>query len=140
MGIKFSNDEKIIDEIEQHIRDAAYEGMTKATLKVEDTAKTDAPYDDGILRQSITNTVNWQNETTIKGSVGSNLEYAPYVHQGTGIYAVAGNGRKEVPWHYKDKHGNWHTTKGIKPKPFIFDAIEKNKDEIVRQVGGALSI
>ena len=30
-----------------------------------------------------------------------------------------GDGRKDVPWHYQDEEGNWHTTSGQKPNPFL---------------------
>ena len=64
------------------------------------------------------------------GAVGTNLYYAPYVHQGTGIYAVNDDGRKDVPWRYKDKDGNWHSTKGQPPQPFLQDALNANKKNI----------
>ncbi|MDM0720058.1 HK97 gp10 family phage protein, partial [Clostridium perfringens] len=55
------------------------------------------------------------------GRVGNTMEYAPYVHQGTGIYAKDGNGRK-TPWKYKvesGKYKGWHITKGQRPQPFL---------------------
>lgn len=42
--------------------------------------------------------------------VGSNAENAIWEEFGTGIHAEHG-GRK-TPWAYKDRHGNWHTTRG----------------------------
>ena len=44
----------------------------------------------GTLRNSITSTYDDK-----EGRIGTNLDYAPYVHQGTGIYAVNGDGRQE---------------------------------------------
>lgn len=73
-----------------------YGGMEKACVIVEGQAKENCPVDDGQLRQSITHEVE-KEDGQIVGYVGSNVEYAPYVHQGTGIYAKNGDGRKEVP-------------------------------------------
>lgn len=137
MGIKFNNEDVVLGAIEENIRDAAVKGMTNACLIVEDDSKRGCPHNTGMLRQSISSMVEEEGDI-INGYVGSNLDYAPYIHQGTGIYAVEGNGRKEVPWHYKDIHGKWHSTKGIKPTPFIYDAMEKNKSKIVDAVREAM--
>lgn len=137
MGIQFSNEDEVLRDIAENIRAAAVEGMTEACFIVEDDSKKDCPHKTGVLRQSITSSVE-EESNTIVGYVGSNLDYAPYIHQGTGIYAIEGNGRKEVPWHYKDAKGKWHSTKGIKPKPFIFDAMEKNRNKIIDVLQEAL--
>lgn len=124
-------------EIKRNMLQAAEKGMTDSCNTVERDAKADAPFNDGMLRELLTHDVAFEGEQLV-GRVGSNLFYAPYVHQGTGIYAIEGNGRKEVPWHYKDEKGNWHTTKGAKPRPFIFDAFEKNRARIIELLGGAM--
>lgn len=86
--------------------DKLKKGNTKAALKdacivVERAAKEKCPVGDtGNLRGSITS--EWNDE---EGRVGTNLFYAPYVHQGTGIYAINGDGRKDVPWRYQDEFG-----------------------------------
>ena len=105
--------------------------MKTACLKVENEAKKRCPVGKGTLRASITNTVEAEDKT-VKGYVGSNLSYAPYIHQGTGIYALEGNGRKEVPWVYCDEKGEYHSTEGQKPTPFISDAIEGLQSEILQ--------
>lgn len=106
--------------------------MTKACMKVEHDAKENCSGRGvGTLRSSITNQVNLEDNSVV-GYVGSNLDYAVYVHQGTGIYAKEGNGRKEVPWVYQDAEGNYYSTKGQKPNPFIQDAIDSNRDTILR--------
>jgi len=99
--------------------------MADACMMVERTAKELCPVDIGTLRDSITS--EWNAE---EGRVGTNLYYAPYVHQGTGIYAVNGDGRKDVPWRYQDAEGNWHSTVGQHPQPFLTDAFDQHKEEI----------
>lgn len=115
----------------------AARNMEKACLLVERDAKKNCPVDQGILRASIQYDVNF-NENEIVGSVFSNLEYAPYVHQGTGIYAVNGDGRK-TPWKYevkKGKYKGWHITKGQKPNPFLDKAKLDNKNKILKILAG----
>ena len=102
--------------------------MERSLLIVENKAKQNCPVDDGILRASITHTIEIKEDALI-GKVGSNLEYAPYVHQGTGVYAINGDGRED-PWSYQDAQGNWHKTVGQKPPPFITDAIQEKKNDI----------
>lgn len=110
--------------------------MREACLHVERTAKQNCPKDLGILSASITSEVE-QTYTEIVGRVGSNVEYAPYVHNGTGIYAKDGNGRKK-PWGYEVKAGKYkgfHWTHGQKPQPFLENAKLSNKALIERMLG-----
>jgi HK97 gp10 family phage protein len=72
------------------------------------------------------------------GYVFTPLEYAPYVEYGTGKFAVNGDGRKDVPWHYQDDKGEWHTTSGQKPQPFMGPALNENREEILRIIKEAL--
>ena len=72
------------------------------------------------------------------GSVGCSLETAPFVHQGTGLYAKDGNGRK-TPWKYEavaGKYKGWHTTRGQKPQPFLEDAKTKMRLRVEKTLGG----
>ena len=87
--------------------------VKKACIVVETEARENCPVDMGILRASITSDVE-VTENAIVGTIGSNEEYAPYVHNGTGIYAKDGNGRK-TPWGYEAKAGKYkgfHWTHG----------------------------
>lgn len=80
----------------------AEQAMKDACMLVERDAKLNAPVGKtGELRNSITS--EWNAE---EGRIGTNLFYAPYVHQGTGIYAINGDGRQDVPWRYQDAEGN----------------------------------
>lgn len=73
----------------------------------------------------------------VHGAVGNSLEYAIYHHQGTGIYAVNGNGRK-TPWVYEDpKTGEKIYTIGSKPNPYLKDTIEQEQSTISKLLGGA---
>lgn len=56
------------------------------------------------------------------------LKYAPYVHNGTGIYAPGG---RQTPWtYYDEKNGKFYTTRGQKPKPWLKDAIDDSEKMI----------
>lgn len=100
---------------------------------IENKAKELCPVDDGILRASITHKVQESSVGTITGTVGTGVEYAPYVHQGTGLFAVNGDGRKE-PWVYEDAKGQFHKTIGQKPQPFLLDASVGEMDAVIRQI------
>lgn len=111
--------------------------MERACLIVERKAKQDCPVDMGVLRASITSEVEVTSGAII-GRIGSNEEYAPYVHNGTGIYAVEGNGRR-TPWAYNvraGRHRGFHVTVGQRPQPFLKNAIFSSQGEILRMLGG----
>lgn len=102
--------------------------MGMACALVERTAKQKAPKDNGALRNSITYKVDIE-AGSIVGTVYTPLEYAPYVEYGTGLFAEEG-GRKDVPWCYKDDEGNWHSTRGQRPQPFLRPALNENRTQI----------
>ena len=107
--------------------------MEKACLCIERDAKKNCPVDMGILRASITHEVHLESGDIV-GTIGTNEEYAPYVHQGTGIYAKDGNGR-QTPWGYtamSGKYRGFHWTHGQKPNPFLEKARDQNKDKVLR--------
>lgn len=113
--------------------------------QVENAAKERCPVDEGRLRSSITHTVTVSpGKVTVR--VGSPLEYAVYVHEGTGIYGprhapirpvskkalkfptpkqmgpLAPGARRPS----KDQRGFVFATevKGSPPNPFLADALE----------------
>lgn len=100
--------------------------LTKIGLLVEAEAREKCPVDTGILKASIT---SWTDDNS--AYIGTNMKYGVYVHEGTGIYAE--NGRK-TPWRYKTPDGNWHTTKGQEPQPFLEEALNDKKQEILELV------
>lgn len=102
------------------------QALGRACALVERAAKQKAPKDTGELRRSISSKI----EDGV-GIVFTPLEYAPYVEFGTGLFAENG-GRTNVPWNYQDDEGNWHSTSGQKPQPFMRPALDENREEIIR--------
>lgn len=104
-------------------------GLKQACNLVERSAKMRAPKGTGELRRSIKSRIDQDGDELI-GVVYTPLEYAPYVEYGTGLFAVEG-GRQDVPWCYKDDKGEWHTTSGMKPHPFMMPALTHNRVKII---------
>ena len=115
------------------------QAMGKACALVEGDARKKAPKGNGELRRSIESNVD-ETASGIVGVVSTPLEYAPYVEFGTGLFAEEGNGRQDVPWHYKDEKGEWHTTKGQKPHPYLRPALHDNRENILRLLKGGLKV
>ena len=103
--------------------------MGKACALVERAAKEKAPKGNGDLRRSISSKVEVEDEN-VTGKVFSPLLYAPYVEYGAGLFAEEG-GRTDVPWSYQDEKGEWHSTSGMKPIPFLRPALEENRFKIL---------
>lgn len=126
--IRFEGLDGILDKLKKISSDANIDAaLGTACALVERSAKQKAPKDNGELRRSITSKVEDH-----KGIVFTPLEYAPYVEYGTGLFAESG-GRMDVPWHYQDDEGNWHSTSGQKPQPYMRPALEENK-ELIKQI------
>ena len=131
--IKVENVDSVIEMLTGLVDDdAIHQALGKCCALVERSAKMKAPKDTGELRRSIT--------SKVEGNVGivfTPLEYAPYIEYGTGLFAENG-GRKDVPWCYKDDEGNWHSTSGMKPQPFMRPALQENREQIKRILEGGL--
>ena len=112
------------------------QAMGQACAAVEASAKKKAPKDSGALRRSIASKVEAEGGD-IQGVVYTALDYAPYVEYGTGLFAES-NGRTDVPWVYQDDEGNWHSTKGQKPQPFLRPALNENRKTVVKILGGGI--
>lgn len=89
----------------------------------------------GTLKRSI------RTELTGPASVevGTNLEYGIYVEHGTGLYAFDGAGRAStpehpIPWTYKGSDGLFHTTYGVRPRPFLIPAFNSKKYNIFKYI------
>lgn len=112
------------------------QAMGQACAAVEASAKKKAPKDSGALRRSIASKVEAEGGD-IQGIVYAALDYAPYVEYGTGLFAES-DGRTDVPWVYQDDEGNWHSTKGQKPQPFLRPALNENRKTVAKILGGGI--
>lgn len=138
-NIRFEGVEEVLEDLE-HLADVkwAEKGMMRACALVERAAKEKAPKGTGELRRSIASKVE-NDYTELRGVVYSALLYAPYVEFGTGLFATGeGGGRQDVPWHYKDEKGEWHTTSGMPPQPYLIPALNENREEVLRLIREAL--
>lgn len=61
-----------------NINEAVQTELTKTAYKIEREAKANCPVDTGNLRRTITTSVG-----NLEADIGSNCEYASYVHDGT---------------------------------------------------------
>ena len=126
------------DSVNELLDEAALRnGLGRALAVVERSAKQKAPKGTGELRRSITSRIDKEGDELV-GYVFTPLEYAPYVEYGTGLFAEGGNGRKDVPWHYQDDEGKWHTTSGMEPQPYMRPALQENREEVLRIIKEAL--
>ena len=129
--------DELIERLDKLINiEQAMKSVGKACSVVERAAKQKAPKDNGELRRSITSKVEQDGNDAI-GIVFTPLEYAPYVEYGTGLFAEEG-GRKNVPWCYQDDKGEWHSTSGMHPQPFLRPALNENREQIKKILGEAI--
>lgn len=105
----------VLETIGQHIEGEAMEELNNDPRHI----------DTGNLRNSISHAVENTEDAVY---IGTNVEYAPYVHEGTGIYATSGG--RTTPWVYQDDKGNWHVTRGMKPNRFLRNAVERNEAQV----------
>lgn len=133
MSIEFRGLEEVLDSLDSLADTTNIEdGLKKACMLVERSAKQKAPKGTGELRRSITSKVE-----NLEGVVFTPLEYAPYVEYGTGLFAENG-GRQDVPWNYKDDKGEWHSTSGMPPQPYMRPALNENREDIIRVIKESL--
>lgn len=99
--------------------------MAEGYAKDNITAAEPKRVDTGRLKNSITYIVHKKDEVIY---IGTNVDYAPYVELGTGIYAADGKGRK-TPWTYRNENGEYKTTDGMKPNHFLEKAILDHSEE-----------
>lgn len=122
---------KKLDKLGGDIPQSIQKAMLRGGAVFEAGAKEHCPVDTGQLRESIHTEA--LDDSTV--TVGTNVQYAPYVEYGTGP-----KGDPSVPhttktsWVYKGKDGNFCTSHGQPPQPFMRTAFSENKDKAVEAV------
>ena len=133
MDLEIEGLEQFTQKLEKMINKESLEkAMGKACAIVEREAIKKAPKGAGDLRRSIQSKVEVDGNDVV-GVIFTPLEYAPYVEYGTGLFAESG-GRKDVPWHYQDDKGEWHSTSGQHPHPFMRPALNENREKILQTI------
>ena len=139
MNVKINADEfaRGMDAAAAEIAERLYQATEQGCVVIENEAKARAPKslkhigDDPALRLSIGHKTLVQGKRAV-GIVGTDNLYAIFVHEGTGIFSRTGTGRKDVPWAYKDERGNWHQTSGHEAVPFLEDAADEKRQDVLR--------
>ena len=130
MKLEIEGLEKIVERIQDMAQTQKMErAMGKACAIVERDAIKKAPKGAGDLRRSIQSRVE-KDGKDIVGVIFTPLEYAPYVEYGTGLFAETG-GRTDVPWVYCDDKGDFYSTSGMKPQPYMRPALNENREKIL---------
>lgn len=112
------------------LREEAIKFLYEAGSELLSQTQRNTKVDTGQLKGS------WKlvvDENELKAIVGSPLQNAIWEEFGTGEYALNGDGRK-TPWAYKDAKGDWHTTKGKKPRRALTLAYNKTKPLIEKRL------
>lgn len=136
--VRVISNKRALDAIIRSSSGAVAKDLLRRGKKVEAKAKINlqrAPrrVDTGHLRSSIhTTLLTLNNAPAVR--VGTNVFYAIFVHNGTGIYGPRGatikpRSAKFLSW--KSKSGKRiyaREVKGMKPNPFLADAIDAAKD------------
>lgn len=104
------------------------EVVDDVTTEVANAARRRCPVDNGPLRASIRSETR-QRGSEVVGEVWSALEYAAYVHEGTGIYGPTGRPIRPV----RARVLSWQPrgggrvfareVRGQRPQPFLGDAL-----------------
>lgn len=123
-----------IPEVLEALKGATEKALTEVGIKAEKYAKALCPvgtpestgkkgYRGGTLRNSITFVVEGDELT-----IGSNVEYAPYVELGTGPYF-----NTPPEWlQYVTEKGSGEGHGYVRPRPYLRPAIEDHLDEYKR--------
>lgn len=106
--------------VKEEMRAAAIRALERCGMAAEKYAVDicpEAKEDGGTLKGSITHQVDISE---LLCQIGTNVEYAPYVELGTGIYYPGG---RQTPWVYQDAKGDWHLTHGQRAQPYLKPAV-----------------
>lgn len=127
---------KKLDNAIQNIQKNVEEEVRISTERIIQNIQFNAPVDTGNLRDSFHATYEWKGKT-FTGFIESDCTYLRYVINGTGIYNINGKGR-QTPWVYRDAHGNYRFTRGIRPNPFIEKSLLDEKRSLRRSIRKAV--
>lgn len=133
MGFSFEYEiTDISEEIKKAVREQIIAGLTRIGMALRGYAAGKAPKRTGRLQESIAYQVDPDDSPGPSVTVGTNLEYAPYVEFGTGAHSEVDN-KPNSRFVYTDPEtGETRISKGQTPqhfiKPALFDHIPEYKE------------
>ena len=127
-----------LDSYEKKIQSRIYVAMKRSLIMVESSAIRlvksgyyQPAIDTGTMKNRITNNIVKFNYEYIIGEVGTNVYYAIYVHEGTKQKYTSNNfnsgGLSTAGWH-------------MPPRPFLVDALRKEKNNIIKEFRKAFAV
>ena len=126
-----------IEKMEQAILGDVENAIVETIVLIAREAEKEVPVDEGELRDTIEPVLEEAAGYYLQGKVragGEGAPYAIYVHEGTGVHAKGGGGRK-TPWVYFDeRRGQFFVTRGQRPQPFLRDALNKHVPAFKRKL------
>ena len=154
-----------IDGLERAIKNASPELLDKplrnffarATIAIQNRARQNAPVDTGRLRSSIGTRVDSGNPPAW-GEVGTNVQYAPYMEYGTGLFAEGPNakGDRHFPpggaldvWAARHGFDSGFTVAqiigrrgGLRPRRYLRNAVKESLGDVreyVKRMAGEIA-
>ncbi len=134
MAVEISGLDEVLNALkgfdDTSVQNTLNRAFMQAAQSMADQAKQLCRVDQGQLRASIA------AEPLPNGAdFCATAEHAEYVEYGTGKKGdpSVAHTTKDY-WRYKDDDGNWHTTSGMEPAPFMLPSFESGKQEILPTV------
>ena len=135
MNYKAVDASKLLKQLDKLSKIDISKALELACITIENQARENAPVETGELRRSIIHEVEGNVGyvgTTVVSSDGK--PYGIYVEIGTGLYSSEGTGRTyDLPWSYQDEKGEWHSTSGQRPHPYLAPAFHQKEKEATRR-------
>ena len=127
MSVVFKDYSKIVI---NKFNENAVQWLEEASGELEAQTKRNTKVDTGKTKGSWEHVVH---EHKLEAEVGSRYKNALWEEFGTGIYAINGDGRKDVPWVYKNPNdGKFYATVGKKPRRALFNAYTSLKNKLIK--------
>ena len=127
MSVVFKDYSKIVV---KKFNENAVQWLEEASGELEAQTKRNTKVDTGKTKGSWEHRVN---ESKMEAEVGSRYKNALWEEFGTGIYAINGDGRKDVPWVYKNpKDNKFYATVGKKPRRALYRAYTSLKNKLIK--------
>ena len=127
MSVVFKDYSKIVI---NKLNNNAVQWLEEASGELEAQTKRNTKVDTGKTKGSWEHRVN---ESKMEAEVGSRYKNALWEEFGTGIYAINGDGRKDVPWVYKNPNdGKFYATVGKKPRRALYKAYTSLKNKLIK--------